>query len=158
MCTRLMQAVLYLSLNLIARKPWWEIIPQGIRLVFVLVLFLVDLLVLAFVLYLAGSIVVGKKRTLWTDAFVISLLGTVLSTLFLMFVPYPLIPLVLSIVVWLLLIRRLYETGWLGSIAVAVLAVVIYLAVAVILALLFGVLWVISELLERLFSAVIFVL
>lgn len=155
--TDLLQAVLCLSLHLTSRKPWWQIIPEDIRPVFLLVLFFVDLLVLSFVLYLAGLIVVGKKRALWTDAFVISLLGTVLSTLFLMFVPYPLLPLVLSIVVWLLLIKRLYETGWLGSIAVGILAVVIYLAVAVILALLFGVLEVIFELFERLFSAVILI-
>jgi len=92
MWMRLLQAVVFLSLHLIARKSWWAIIPHEIRSVFVLVLFFVDLLVLTFVLYLAGLIVVGKKRTLWTDAFIISLLGTALSTLLLMFVPYPLIP------------------------------------------------------------------
>jgi len=125
---------------------WWEMIPEDLRLVFSLALFFVNLLVLAVVLYLAGLIVVGKKRALVTEAFIISFLGTVLSTLFLMVIPYHFIALVLSIVVWLLLIKRLYETGWLGATAVGILAIIIFLAVTVLLALFFGILYTISEL------------
>jgi hypothetical protein len=59
---------------------------------------------------------------------------------FFLFIPYRLIALVLGIVVWLLLIKRFYETGWLGAVAVGLLAIIIFLAVTVILALLFGIL------------------
>jgi len=64
-----------------------------------------------------------------------------------MFIPYRLIALVLCIFTWLLLIKRLYETGWLGAIAVGILAMIIFLAVTVLLALFFGILHIISKLL-----------
>jgi hypothetical protein len=146
MLTSLVRLMFLTILSVGARESWWEMIPEGLRLVFSLALFFVNLLVLAVVLYLAGLVVVGKKRALFSYAFIISFLGTVLSTLFLMFISYHWIALVLSIVVWLLLIKRLYETGWLGATAVGILAIIIFLAVTVLLALFFGILYVIFEL------------
>jgi hypothetical protein len=97
------------------------------------------------VLYLAGLVVAGKRRTLLSDAFLISLLGSVLSTVFFMFIPYRLIALALSIIVWLLLIKRFYKIGWLGAIAVGLLAVIVFLVVTVLLALIFGILTIVLE-------------
>ncbi|MEM2937327.1 MAG: hypothetical protein QXJ63_02120 [Candidatus Bathyarchaeia archaeon] len=107
--------------------------------------FFVELLILTVVLYLAGRIVVGGKRALFSDAFIIALLGTVLSALFVAFVPYSLIAILLSIFVWLLLIKRFYETGWLGAIAVGIISVIIFIAVLVLIALVFGILYLIIE-------------
>ena len=90
------------------------------------------------VFYAAGAIVVGKRRALFSDAFVISLLGTVVSNICSLFFP-PVIGLILSLIVWLLLIKRYYETGWLGALAVSILAVIIYMMVWVILAVLFAI-------------------
>jgi len=137
--------LLILSIAAQGEKSWWNLIREDLRVIFLLVLFLVNLLILAVVLYLAGLVVVGKKRALLSDAFIISLLGTVLSILFFMFLPYRLLALILSIIVWLLLIKRLYETGWLGAIAVGILAMVISLAVTVLLALFFGIMEVVIE-------------
>jgi hypothetical protein len=147
----MLRFVLFVGLSLIAKREgsWWDNIiselGRGLAIIFSLVLFFVSLLVLTVVLYLAGLIVVGGKRARLTDALIISLLGTVLSTLFLMFIPYPLIAVILSIITWLLLIKSLYETGWLGSLAVGILAIVIYLAVIILLALFFGILAIIIE-------------
>ena len=99
---------------------------------FALVTFVVNLIVMTGVFYVAGVIVVGKKRALLSDAFVISLLGTILGSICTLFIP--LIGAILSFGVWLLLIRHYYETGWLGGLAVAILAVIIYLVVSFILA------------------------
>lgn len=137
--------LLILSIAAQGEKSWWNLIREDLRVIFLSVLFLVNLLILAVVLYLAGLVVVGKKRALLSDAFIISLLGTVLSILFFMFLPYRLLALILSIIVWLLLIKRLYETGWLGAIAVGILAMVIFLAVTVLLALFFGIMEVVIE-------------
>jgi hypothetical protein len=134
------QIMLQTVLSSINRGPWWDIIPDGLRIIFPIVWFFVSLLVLAVVLYLAGLIVVGGKRALFSDAFRISLLGTVLSTIFFLFIPYNLIALLLSIFVWLLLIKRLYETRWLRAIAVGILAIIIFLAVTILLALVFDIL------------------
>jgi hypothetical protein len=125
--------------------PWWDIIPEGVRLIFSLALFFINLFALAVVLYLAGLVVVGRKRALSSDAFIISLLGTVLSTVFFMFIPYRLIALLLSIVTWLLLIKRFYETGWLGAIGVGILTMIIFLVITILLALVFGILYVVIE-------------
>ncbi|TET65462.1 hypothetical protein E3J49_01710 [Candidatus Bathyarchaeota archaeon] len=141
--TDLIHVTIFTGLSLTSRRQLWGIVS----LAFSLTLFFINLLVLTFFLYFAGLIVVGKKQALFSDAFVISLLGTALSTLFLMFIPYPLISLFLFIFVWLLLIKRFYETGWLGAIAVAILIVLVFLGVTIILALLFGLLEAISKLL-----------
>jgi hypothetical protein len=128
-------------------KGWWDLIPIGLQLIFSLVLFLVNLIVLTFVLYFAGLIVVGGKKARFLDAFLISFLGTVLSAAFFLFIPYGLIALVLGIFVWLLLIKSLYETGWLGAIAVGFLAIIIFIVISIILALLFGIFDIIVKLL-----------
>ncbi|NWF86304.1 hypothetical protein HXY32_00575 [Candidatus Bathyarchaeota archaeon] len=141
MLTHLLRIILLGSLATFGEgRPWWNLISEDLRLIFSLVLFLVNLIILAIVLHLAGLVVVGKKRALLSDAFIISLLGTILSTAFFLFIPYNLLALALSIIVWLLLIKRLYETSWLKAIAVGILAIIIFLAVTVLLALFFGIL------------------
>jgi hypothetical protein len=142
----LLQVIMFETLAAIGLDDsWLNLIPEELRLIFPLVLFFVNLIILAVVLYLAGLVVVGKKRALLSNAFVISLLGTVLSTVFFIFIPYRLLALALSIIVWLLLIKRLLETSWLKAIAIGILAIIIFLAVTVLLALIFGILYVLLE-------------
>lgn len=131
---------IFTQLLLINAKPDWRWgIREGLTLLFTLALFIIELLVLAVVLYLAGLIVVGRKRALLSDAFIIALLGTVLSTLFVIFLP-GWITIILTVIIWLILIKRLFETGWLGAIAVGILAIIIYLAVLLLVAIVFGIL------------------
>jgi len=137
--------IILLQMLIGAAKPEWRWgIQEALTILSALVLFFVELLVLTIVLYLAGLIVVGKKRALISDAFTIALLGTVLSTLFVIFLPNW-IAILLIIIVWLILIKRLYETGWLGAIAVGILAIVIYLAVLILVAIAFGTLAIIIK-------------
>ncbi|UCH70212.1 MAG: hypothetical protein JSV29_08310 [Candidatus Bathyarchaeota archaeon] len=104
------------------------------QLVGQLVNFVIGLIILTIVFYIAGRAVVGKKRALFSDAFVISLLGTTVAIVVGFFMPdMPLISLILSLIVWLLLIKRYYETGWLGALAVAILAVIIYVVIGLII-------------------------
>ncbi|MCW4001628.1 MAG: hypothetical protein NWE97_00350 [Candidatus Bathyarchaeota archaeon] len=126
-----------LLLSLLGRDLWLQILGQT-ELFFAVVIFSINLVVMTIVFYLAGIIVVGKRRAILTDAFVISLLGTIVSSICSLIFP-PVIGLLLSLLVWLLLIRRYYETGWMGALAVAVLAVIIYVVVWVILAFLFAI-------------------
>lgn len=108
------------------------------ELLFAVILFIIHLIVMTIVFYVAGVIVVGKRRALFSDAFVISLLGTVVGNICALFFP-SIIGLILSLLIWLLLIRHYYETGWLGALAVSVLAAIIYVVVWVILAFLFAI-------------------
>ncbi len=99
--------------------------------------FVLGLIILTIVFYIAGRAVVGKKRALFSDALVISILGTIVANMVSLFIPSaPLIGLILSLVIWLLLIRHYYETSWLGAFAVAVMAVIIYIAILFVLSIL----------------------
>lgn len=112
--------------------------------------FIIKLLVLTTVFYIAGILIVGRKRALYADAFVIALLGNLASIFFMAVLPGLVIftfdghkfglgsglGLLISLFVYLLLIRYYYETGWLGALAVAILAVIVYIVLAFVLALL----------------------
>jgi len=152
---RLIQTILSVILARAYRGPWWEIIPDDFRVVFSLALFFISLFVLVVVLYLAGLVVVGRKRTLLTDAFTISLIGIVLSITFFLFVPIRIVALLLSIFVWLLLIKRLYKTDWLGATAVGILAMIIFLAITILLAIFFGIIAKIFDLLSPFMIAIL---
>jgi hypothetical protein len=119
------------------RGNWWLQISGPEELLFTVVVFIIHLFVMTMVFYVAGVIVVGKRRALFSDAFVISLLGTVVGNICSLF--FPVIGWILSLIVWLLLIRRYYQTGFLGALAVAILAVIIYVVVWVILTLIFAI-------------------
>lgn len=103
-----------------------------------LVSFIVSLLILTAIFYIAGILVVGKERATLGDAFVISLLGSAVSSICSIFFS-PLIGLILSLIVWLLLIRHYYETGFLGALAVSILAVIVFIVVAFLLSFLLAV-------------------
>jgi len=121
-------------------------------MMFALTAFIVNLIVMTGVFYVAGVIVVGKKRALLSDAFVISLLGTILGTICTLFIP--LIGAIVAFIVWLLLIRHYYETGWLGALAVAILAVIIYMVILFILAFFLAIPWLLFKGLTSLLWAV----
>jgi len=127
--------------DFIGEKGWGHI-PEKYLLLFAITAFIVRLITLTVVLYIAGIVVVGKRRALFSDALVISLLGTVVGIICDLFFQSSLIGAILSLLVWLLLIRYYYETGWLGALAVGILAVIIAvilsLIVLFILALLLG--------------------
>ena len=118
----------------IGRNVWLQISGEA-ELLFAIISFIINLIVMTIVFYVAGVIVVGKRRALFSDAFVISLLGTVVGNICMLFFRLE-IGLILSLIIWLLLIRHYYETGWLGALAVAVLAVIVYAVILVILAVL----------------------
>jgi hypothetical protein len=104
-----------------------------------LINFVLGLIILTIVFYVAGRAVVGGKRALFSDAFVISLLGTIVANVVSFFIEQSLIGLILSLIIWLLLIKHYYETGWLGALAVAILAVIVYIAIWFILFLLLAI-------------------
>jgi len=100
--------------------------------------FIVGLIVLTIIFYVAGRVVVGGKKALFSDAFVISLLGTIVMNVCLYFF-HPLVGAILSLIVWLLLIKHYYETGWLGAIAVAIMAVIVSMVITILLGILLGI-------------------
>ena len=111
-----------------------------------LISFVISLIVLAVILYVAGLVVVGGERARLSNAFGIALLGVFVD--FALDIVFRLLLLPLSIpfeyllifrafltlLVWLSLIKNFYRTGWLGALAVAILAVIIAVVLELLLA------------------------
>ena len=119
--------------------------PSGLtELLFFIISFAIIFAVLSVVLYLAGNVVVGRRRTSFKDAFAISVLGTLVLIVCLSVFSLE-VAMVLSLLAWLLLVRHYYETGILGSIAVGLVSVIVAAVILVVLNMLLGY----SELLFR---------
>src|SRR6266571_2359023 len=82
-----------------------------------LIVFIIYLLVIGFVLWLAGEIVVGRRVT-FGEALGVAGVGTFL---------------VGAIVVFLLLVKHYFRTGWLGAIGVGIMAIVVGIVIAFVL-------------------------
>jgi len=112
-----------------------------------LIIFVISLIVLAIILYFAGLVVVGRERAELSSAFAIALLGMfvdfALNIAFtLLLIPLPtslsweyafIFRVFSSLIVLLSLIKNFYKTGWLGALAVAILAVIIMVVLGILL-------------------------
>jgi len=116
---------------------WWLKIGQT-ELLFTIISFIINLIVMTIVFYVAGVIVVGKRKALFSDAFVISLLGTIVLIICLQFFGF-VVGGVLSLIVWLLLIKHYYEAGWFGAIAVGIMALIVSVVIIFVIAFIVGI-------------------
>ncbi len=107
----------------------------GTFIVAFLIAFIIYLLVVGFVLWAAGEIVVGRRVT-FGQAFAIAGAGTflVLATLFLL--GGSILGLLVAFLVFLALIRHYFKTGWLAAIGVTIMAVIVAVVIAFVLGLL----------------------
>lgn len=103
----------------------------GSAIVAFLILFIVYLLIIGFVLWLAGEIVVGRRVT-FGEALGIAGVGT-----FLIGASISLLGLVygglLGLLIFLLLVKHYFKTGWLGAIGVGVMTIIVGIVVVFIL-------------------------
>jgi len=128
-------AIISVILSFIGEDSWPFTFSQE-ELLFAFIEFVVKLIVLTVVFYVAGRVVVGKRRAKFGDAFVISLFGTLTGTILSLFFPQYIqywMGVILSLIVWLQLIRHYYETGWLGALAVGILAVIVMIVLGFLL-------------------------
>jgi hypothetical protein len=109
-----------------------------------LIVFIIYLVVIGFVLWLAGEIVVGRRVT-FGEALGIAGVGTFLVGAALAFLP-GLIGLAVGLVIFLLLVKHYFKTGWLGAIGVSIMAIVVGIVIIFILgALALGALFVLPK-------------
>jgi hypothetical protein len=94
----------------------------GATLLGFLILFIIYLLIIGFVLWLAGEIVVGKRVT-FGEALAVAGVGTFLVGASIAFLG--LLGVLLGILIFLLLVKHYFKTGWLGAIGVAIMAVIV---------------------------------
>jgi len=102
--------------------PGIPTLGTGATLLGFLILFIIYLLIIGFVLWLAGEIVVGKRVT-FGEALSVAGIGTFLVGASLAFLG--LIGVLLGLLIFLLLVKHYFRTGWLGAIGVAIMAVIV---------------------------------
>jgi hypothetical protein len=109
-----------------------------------LIVFIIYLLVIGFVLWMAGEIVVGRRVT-FGEALGIAGVGTFLVGAAVAFLP-GLIGLAIGLVIFLLLVKHYFKTGWLSAIGVSIMAIVVGIVIIFILgALALGALFVLPK-------------
>jgi uncharacterized membrane protein YccC len=96
---------------------------------------LIPTIVLSPVLWLAGRALTDKQKAKLTDAIWIVLIGTVFGSIFSVFFAGILASLI-QLIVWLALIKHFFDCGWLKAFAISIVAVIIFIIIAVVLALL----------------------
>jgi hypothetical protein len=112
---------------------------------------LIPTIVLSPALWLAGRALTDKQRAKLTDAIWIVLIGTVFGSIFSVFFAGILASLI-QLIVWLALIKHFFDCGWLKAFAISIVAVIIFIIIALVLALLgFGI-WTITSGIWNLFT------
>src|SRR3989475_12554935 len=104
-------------------NPMIPSIGLGATLLGFIILFIIYLLVIGFVLWLAGEIIVGRRVT-FGEALAIAGAGTFLVGAVLFLLP-SLLGLLAAFVVFLWLIRHYFKTGWFGAFGVTIMAVIV---------------------------------
>src|SRR5213594_928183 len=116
-------------------NPMIPSIGLGATLVGFIVLFIIYLIVVGSVLWLAGEIVVGRRVT-FGEALAIAGAGTFLVGAVLFLLP-SLLGLLAAFVVFLWLIRHYFKTGWFGAFGVTIMAVIVGVVLTFVLGALF---------------------
>lgn len=98
-----------------------------------LIQIVVNIIVMAPVLWLAGRALVGAQNAKFLDAVWIVVLGTVISAIFNALFSGIIASIILFIIL-LGLVKHFFDCGWLKAFVVAVLAVIIFVVIIAILA------------------------
>ncbi|HZD13486.1 MAG TPA: hypothetical protein VE177_08225 [Candidatus Binatus sp.] len=114
-------------------------LPSG-GLVALGILFLIYLLVEAFFLWVAGELVVGRRVT-YGEALGIAFFGTILVVATLVFLsPFGLlISFGLAMLLFLLVVKRFFHTGWFRAIGVSIVTIIVAIIIFVVLAAVLGI-------------------
>ena len=96
-----------------------------------LIVFVIYLLIIGFVLWLAGEIVVGRRVT-FGEALGIASVGTFLVGVIIVFLG-GIFGLLLGLLVFLLLVKHYFRTGWLGAIGVGIMTIVVGVVIVFVL-------------------------
>lgn len=99
---------------------------------------IVNIIVLAPVLWISGRLFVGKDKAKFTDALWIVVLGTVIGGFF-QYLFSGIIASIIVLLIWLALVKHFFDTGWIKALIIAVVAIIIWIIIAILLGVLFGI-------------------
>ena len=108
-----------------------------IDLIALVVNLIVNVIILSPVLWIAGRLLAGEDKAKFTDALWIVVLGTVIGAVFQAFLEgiLGLLGSIIMLIIWLALVKHFFDTGWLKALAIAIVAIIIYIIIAAILVL-----------------------
>jgi hypothetical protein len=99
---------------------------------------IVNIIVLAPVLWISGRFLAGKDKAKFTDALWIVVLGTVIGGFF-QYLFTGIIAAIIVLFIWLALVKHFFDTGWLRAFVIAIVTILIWIVIAVIIGLIVGV-------------------
>lgn len=99
---------------------------------------IVQVIIVAPVLWIAGRLLVGKEKAKFTDAIWIVVLGVVIGAIIGNFI-HGWIGVLITFILWLALIKHFFDCGWLKAFLIAILAAIILIIIVVVIGILLGV-------------------
>ena len=99
---------------------------------------IVNIIILAPVLWISGRLLVGKDKAKFMDALWIVVLGTVVGGIF-QYLFRGIIAAIIVLFIWLALVKHFFDTGWLKAFVIAVVAIIIWIVIAVIIGIIVGI-------------------
>jgi hypothetical protein len=106
---------------------------MALNLTSLLIEIIVSVIIVSPILWLVGRALVGGQKAKFTDAIWIVALGIIINAILGMFV-HGIVGFIVTLIVWLYLIKHFFDTGWLYAIIVAVVAIIALAIIAFILA------------------------
>ncbi|MCX8176232.1 MAG: hypothetical protein N3E48_03240 [Candidatus Bathyarchaeota archaeon] len=96
--------------------------------------------IVSLAVYFAGRVIVGEKAK-FTRSLLLTLVGVVIVSLFFIFTVTLLgrtISFMLTMIIWLWLIKSFFNTGWLAALGIAILSIFMFIVVLLILGFILG--------------------
>lgn len=106
---------------------------MAINLDALLIRVVLNVIIIAPMLWLAGRTLSGKDKAKFTDALWIAVLGTVIGYL-IHFAFSGIAATIVVLILWLGLIKHFFDCGWLKAFLIALVAAVIFVIISVVLA------------------------
>ena len=94
---------------------------------------IISTIIIGPVLWLAGRALVGKQKAKFTDGLWIAALGTIIGEILGYFFIPGIIVSIVMVIIWLALIKKFFDCGWLKALLVAIVAIIIFIVIAFIL-------------------------
>lgn len=113
---------------------------MAINLDALIISLIIRIIVLAPVLWISGRLLAGADKAKFTDAIWIVVLGTLIGAFFEFFFS-GIIATVIVLIIWLALVKHFFDTGWLKAFAIAIIAILIFAAIAILLTLIGLAIW-----------------
>ncbi|MCW4047795.1 MAG: hypothetical protein NWE99_09620 [Candidatus Bathyarchaeota archaeon] len=98
---------------------------------------IVNIIIIAPVLWISGRLLAGSSKAKFTDALWIVVLGTVIGAFF-QYLFSGIIASIIVLLIWLALVKHFFDTGWLKALAIAIVAILIWIVIAVIIGIILG--------------------